>query len=846
MPKERPSFTETVNGITIDVKFLSDGIVHIQKYREGTTPKQQSYSVIMEPEDVWVNKHLSANIITMATTTLSVSLDKQSGCLSFANGSAGTLLRETKMNVNDSLLQQWALLPDEDIFGLGQLRDPAMSLRGRQFTLWNENMYTYIPYFTSERGYGLYWDNAGRSRFRSVVDCHSQGANAQTQNAANAQEQQASGQSCSFTSETGTCIDYYFIYRDGTQDGVIAGIRKLTGQATMFPLWTLGHWQCRERYKTSDELADALDRYRELRIPLDAIVQDWQYWGCDSNWNAMAFQNPYYINKVDDPQWAKYLPEDLKKQAEEYKAKGLEPRLKTPQEMIDYVHSKNAHLMVSIWANFGPWTEPFKELKEIGALMPFDTWPRNKGVQDYDPFNPKARDIYWKYLTRLHQMGIDAWWTDSSEPDHFEKPGDDDYVTHDGVWKSVKLAYPLVHNRGIYEHQRGIVSKEGQSDKVYGNTPKRSVQMTRSGAFGEQHYGTFSWSGDIQCSWEEMKRQVPSGLNFSLCGIPFWNTDIGGFFYWDYWNNPKNPALQEIHTRWMQWGTFMPLMRNHCSSPMVSELYHFGNPGDWAYDAQVDAIRLRYRLLPYLYSMAGEVVQRSGTMMRALVMDFPRDKRAIRRNDEYMFGRALLVKPVTDSLFTAKIDKRNARLTVPDVATARGLVSVYLPAGTTPALSSKGHKAKGTPVRWYDFFTNKQYDGGQEIQRSTSIYDMPVYVRAGSIMPFGPEVQYTAEKPWDDLEIRIYPGADGQFTLYEDEGDNYNYERGEFSEITFSWDDAARQLTIGSRRGSFKGMLKKRQFRVVLVGEQSGPGHQPMRGARAVQYQGKKISVSFK
>ena len=830
MPKEWPFFTETINGVTIHAEFLAHGIIHVQKYRDGHSPKKESYSIIMQPEDVWVWKSFQGDTVSMSTSTLSVSLDKRTGCLSFGNSDQGILLSETMTSLHDSLLQQWSLQPDEDIFGLGQLRDSAMSLRGRQFTLWNENMYTYIPYFTSERGYGLYWDNAGRSRFKSQVPESSLNDGSQVQ-------------TCSFTSETGDCIDYYFIYSNGTQDGVIAGIRKLTGQATMFPLWTLGHWQCRERYKTSDELAEALDRYRELRIPLDAIVQDWQYWGCDSNWNAMAFQNPYYINKVDDPQWAKYLPEDLKKQAEEYKAKGLEPRLKTPQEMIDYVHSKNAHLMVSIWANFGPWTEPFKELKDIGALMPFDTWPRNKGVQDYDPFNPKARDIYWKYLTRLHQMGIDAWWTDSSEPDHFEKPGDDDYVTHDGVWKSVKLAYPLVHNRGIYEHQRGIVSKEGQSDKVYGNTPKRSVQMTRSGAFGEQHYGTFSWSGDIQCSWEEMKKQVPSGLNFSLCGIPFWNTDIGGFFYWDYWNNPKNPALQEIHTRWMQWGTFMPLMRNHCSSPMVSELYHFGNPGDWAYDAQVDAIRLRYRLLPYLYSMAGEVVQHSGTMMRALVMDFPHDKRAIRLNDEYMFGHALLVKPVTDPLFTKKEGKKGV-VTVSDVAKATKPVKVYLPAGSTPKLVLK-RGDMGTPTKWYDFYTNRLYDGGQEVSVPTSIYHIPVFVRAGSIMPFGPEVQYSSEKPWDDLEIRVYPGADGSFCLYEDEGDNYNYEQGKFSTINFYWDDAKRTLRIAGRSGSFKGMLKKRQFRIVVVNEQSGPGHQPMRGARAVAYKGKKMTVQF-
>ena len=289
--------------------------------------------------------------------------------------------------------------------------------------------------------------------------------------------------------------------------------------------------------------------------------------------------------------------------------------------------------MISIWASFGPWTEQYRELKKMNALLPFETWPRNSGVMPYDVFNPKARNLYWKYLTHLYQMGFDAWWTDSTEPDHFEKPGDENYQTFDGSWLGVKNAFPLLHNKSIYEHQRAMK----------GNT-KRSLQMTRSGSLGIQHYGTICWSGDVVASWDEMKNQIPSGLNFSLCGIPFWNTDLGGFFYWEFEQNPKNPAIQELQTRWMQWGTFMPLMRNHCSSPMVSELYEFGKQGDWAYDAMIKAIKLRYRLLPYIYSTAGDCVQNSGSMMRALVMDYAADKKASRLNDEYLFGRNILVK----------------------------------------------------------------------------------------------------------------------------------------------------------------------------------------------------------
>ena len=798
----------------VDVQFLTPEIVHVRKWQAAlgqTPPEKQSYCVILAPQKNAATRSVAADgKVVYTSTAMRVTLDNTTGRITFADVNGSQLLAETKasfeMRTGDAdagkyrVSQTWQLRKDELIYGLGQLRKDNMSWRGQEADIWNNNTYISIPYFTSELGYGLYWDNAGRSKFRD------------------------NDEGTTFESEVAMLVDYYFMYRDGSQDGVIACIRELTGQATMFPLWAMGHWQCRERYKTSDELATALDRYRELHIPVDAMVQDWQYWGCDSNWNAMRFENPYYINKVGDEAWAKYLPDDLKKLAEEYKAAGREPRLKSPEEMVSYVHDNNSHLMISIWASFGPWTQPHKELKEIGALLPFDTWPRNRGVMPYDAFNPKARDIYWKYLSHLYRMGFDAWWTDSTEPDHFEREGDDNYMTHDGSWRSVKNAFPLVHNRGIYQHQRAMK----------GNA-KRTLQMTRSGSFGIQHYGTFSWSGDINASWAEMKKQVPSGLNYTLCGIPFWNTDIGGFFYWDYNNDPHNPALQELHTRWMQWGTFMPLMRNHCSAPMVSELYNFGSEGEWAYDCQVEAIRLRYRLLPYIYSMAGETVQRSGSMMRPLVMDFPSDRRASNLNDEYMFGRNLLVKPVTDPLYTWRDNNKQGHTIYPDIRQAAAPVSVYL-----PKVNSKSSMVNG---QWYDFYTNEQIEGGRSVMRPTPITELPVYVRAGSILPIGPDVQYSSEKSWDNLEIRVYTGADGSFTLYEDEGDTYNYERGAFTEITFTWNDADRKLTISDRKGKFKGMLQTRNFRIVLIDgnkafEQHLHGNLPMTPLKTVEYNG--------
>ena len=815
--------TTEQGGVTVSVQFYAPTIVRVVKHpSEADASKKKSYSVVLTPDArqlaAAVRVEERGQTTVLSSDYMTVTLDGTTGRVTFADAQGEVLLQE-KAAAFDMLhdgadagkyrvAQSWLVGKDEMLFGLGQLRDTSMNWRGRSIEIWNHNTYTSIPYFTSERGYGVYWDNAGRSWFKDSAD-----------------------EGTSFSSEVATCADYYFIYRDGTQDGVVAGIRQLTGQATMFPLWTMGHWQCRERYKTSDELAAVLDKYRELHIPLDGIVQDWQYWGCDSNWNAMRFQNPYYINKVGDAAWEKYLPDDLKRLAAEHKASGREPRLKSPQAMVDYVHEQNAHLMISIWANFGPWTEPYRELKAIGALLPFDTWPRQKGVMPYDPFNPAARDIYWKHLTHLYSMGFDAWWTDSTEPDHFEQPGDDDVMTHDGTWRSVKNAFPLMTNRGIYEHQRAAEKLKMKRNKSYKG--RRSVQMTRSGAFGIQHYGTFSWSGDIVASWDEMKNQIPSGLNYTLCGIPFWNTDLGGFFYWEFEQDPKNPAIQELQTRWMQWGTFMPLMRNHCSSPMVSELYEFRQPGDWAYDAMLEAVRLRYRLLPYIYSTAGDVVQGSGSMMRPLVMDFASDRKAIALNDEYLFGRSLLVKPVTDPMFTWRDDNKKGHQTYPDVRQAAAPVRVYLPAASL----KKGDGE--TACKWYDFHTGQCYEGGRSILRPCTINEIPVFVKAGTVLPIGPDVQYSSELPWDDLELRVYPGADGTFTLYEDEGDNYNYERGAFTLIGFHWNDALRTLTITDRHGSYKGMLQQRQFRVRLM----VPGE--AQEAHAVAYDGKRLTVKL-
>lgn len=376
------------DGWTTDVTFYSPSIVRVTKYPGSKAPDKKSYSVIMSPQNVELRTGLSNGVTTLSSSSITAGITAD-GIVSFLTPDGKPLISETTWShtpcthkVDEGkfkVSQSYKLQPEEMIFGLGQRQCPFLNQRGQNVRIWSGNTNITIPYFTSEKGYGLYWDNAGDSRFTDKDNI------------------------ASFTSEVAPEVDYYLIYKDGTQDGVIAGIRQLTGEATMFPIQMLGHWQCRERYKSSDELCDVLDRYRQLRIPLDGMVQDWQYWGCDSNWNAMKFVNPHYINKMGDPKWMRYLPN-----GEDPKAVYAEPRIKSPEEMVSYVHDNNSGLMISIWASFGPWTDQYRELEKIGALLPFETWPRNSGVRPYDPFNPKARDIYWKYLTHLYNMGIDA------------------------------------------------------------------------------------------------------------------------------------------------------------------------------------------------------------------------------------------------------------------------------------------------------------------------------------------------------------------------------------------------------------------------------------------------------
>ena len=764
-------------GMDVEIRFFSPKTVRVLKSPENWTFTKESLSVIKTPEQVAVTTTQSGDIVSMKSSDVRVDFNIKTGRVSFFDAAGKALFTEKDYGTqftpfNDagnktfSVRQAFLLDKDEAVYGLGQQQVDELNQRNYQHFMRQRALLASVPIIQSTKGYGMFWDNYSPTTYND-----------------NPQEM-------SFNSEVGECMDYYFMY-GGSADGVIAQIRDLTGQAPMFPLWTFGFFQSRERYKSQEETMEVVDKYRELGVPLDCIIQDWQYWGPNSNWNSMNFDNPAFSE---------------------------------PQKMIDHIHSKNAKMMISIWASFGPDTEQFKKLKDMNALFEFTTWPPTasdsrepSGVRAYDAYNGKARDLYWDYLNKgLFSKGIDAWWTDSTEPDHVNvQEKDFDIPTAMGTYRSVVNAFPLMTNGGVYNNQRSITSD------------KRVYLLTRCAFAGQQRYGANTWSGDVRSTWDVLKKQIPTGLNFSLTGIPYWNTDIGGFFLRDYDRGVANKAYQELYIRWFQYATFTPMQRSH-GSGVNKEIYNLGKKGDWSYDTEEKYINLRYALLPYLYSTGWQVTSNAGSFFRALFMDFNEDMKVHNINNQYMFGKAFLVTPVTDPMYVSSAEAKWAN-PKEDFSIAK-TQDVYLPKGT----------------KWIDFWTGETFDGGQTVKKESPIDILPLYVRAGSILPFGPKVQYSTEKKWDNLEIRIYPGADGEFVLYEDENDNYNYEKGAYSTIEFTWDNASRTLTIADREGQFQGMLKSRKFNIVIVDQSNGKGSvQSTKFIKSVSYNGKAKTVKL-
>ena len=558
------------------------------------------------------------------------------------------------------------------------------------------------------------------------------------------------------SSEVADQIDYYFIY--GPQfDKIVAAYRELTGAAPMFGKWAYGFWQCKNRYQSQQELLEVAHKYRESHIPVDNIVQDWFWWRIKGDFEF----NSHYPN---------------------------------PKGMIDDLHRNHFHLMISVWPYFDPGSEVYQEMDKLGYFI-----DRTKvaafhpaGMALYDAFNPAARKFYWGLMDSvLFKIGADAWWLDTTEPETEGRETNILVTSKVAIGNGARYAnlFPLMTTEAVYDGQRSA------SDQ------KRVFILSRSGYAGIQRHATATWSGDINSDWETFKRQIPAGLNLMVSGIPYWTTDIGGFTD----GNPGDPAYRELFVRWFEYGTFCPIFRVHGTrSNNQNELWSYGE------DAQEILTRydmLRYRLMPYIYSLAWQVTRAGYTLMRPLVMDYREEVTARNIGDQFMFGPALLVSPVTDP----GVDRRR----------------VYLP-----------------NANWVNFWTGERQSGGKFVLVAAPLETLPLLVRSGSIVPMGPAMEYTGQNPEDPIELRIYPGADADFTLYEDDGLTYDYEKGAYATIPIRWDDARQTLTIGARQGNFPGMLAHRTFLVVWVGAGHGVGVNPSGTVdKTVAYDGTAVSI---
>jgi alpha-D-xyloside xylohydrolase len=810
------TFTATAG--TMRIEFCGDRVVHVvaSPTAEIPTPK---VPIVLQPCNAKSLQVASdKNKVRLSTEEVTVSVDRSTSAVSFSNKDGAPLLAEPKeggkafdvpsvFETKTWQVQQTFSSPsDESLYGLGQHQEGIFNVRGVPIRLYQANTNISVPFLLSSKGYGILWNNAaltdfnpadqsieidpvtGKGKFttgakgvygflltsdnrkqltlqvggQEVIDLTNEWTPSTASGTASLEankeyEVLAHGgpggvhlavrppqQTTTFRAEVGKAIDYYFLYGPEL-NRVISVYRALTGEAPLFPKWAYGYWQCRERYHSQQEILDTAAEFRKRKIPVDVLVQDWQYWG-KYGWNAMKFDEDHYPH---------------------------------PKEMLAQLHADDLHMMISIWSRFGEDTDVYKRMKAQSFLIPGEPWT--------DFFNPAAQRAFWSELKNgIFDDGMDSWWMDASEPEFDVLK---DKQTFLGSGNSVRNAYPLYVTKAIYEGQRSTTDR------------KRVVILTRSAFAGQQRHAAASWSGDISANWITLRRQISAGLSFSMSGLPYWTTDIGGFFRPE--DQYTSDAYHELLIRWFEYGTFCPIFRVHG---------YKSNAELWNYGPEVERVltqydELRYRLLPYIYSAAWGVTKSGDTLMRALPLEFSSDPGARAVSDQFLFGASLMINPVTA-----------------EGATQR---SVYLPAG---------HE-------WVDFWTGKRVSGGEAITADAPLERMPIYVKAGSVIPVGPVAQSASAKA-DPVDLHIYPGADGDFTLYEDEGDSYDYEHGAYSVIPMHWDDKAQRLTVGDRRGSFPGMLEHRTFRVVRVTEAHGVGiSTPEKFDATIDFTGKSVSV---
>jgi len=803
---------------TMRIEVCGNRVIHVVASPTTEIPTPKVPVVIQPCKAQNIQVASESNEVRLSTGAITVTVDTATGALTFLSKDGNPMLAEPKdggkafdvpsiFEAKTWQVQQTFLSPlDEGLYGLGQHQEGIFDVRGVPIRLHQANTNISIPFLLSSKGYGILWNNASLTDFnpadqgivmdpntgkghittgaqgiygfvltsdnrnqltlqvgeRQVIDINNvwtptSASGAITLEANKEYEVSARGgpggvqlamrppqDTTTFRSEVGQAIDYYFFYGPEL-NRVISEYRRLTGEAPLFPKWAYGYWQCRERYHSQQEILDTAAEFRKRKIPVDVLVQDWQYWG-KYGWNAMKFDQEQY------------------------------PR---PKEMLDQLHANDLHMMISVWSKFGEDTDVYKRMRAQSFLIPGEPWT--------DFFNPAAQVAFWSELKNgIFADGMDGWWMDASEPE-----GDalKDKQTFLGNGNSVRNAYPLYVTKAIYDGQRATTDR------------KRVVILTRSAFAGQQRNAAASWSGDISSDWTTLRRQIAAGLSFSMSGIPYWATDTGGFFRPD--NQYTSDKYHELLTRWFEYGTFCPIFRVHG---------YKSNAEVWNYGPEVEKIltqydELRYRLLPYIYSAAWGVTQRGETLMRALPLEFSSDPAARKVADQFLFGPALMINPVS----TEGASQR----------------TLYLPAGSD----------------WVDFWTGKRLSGGQDITVEAPLDRIPIFAKSGSILALGPASQSASANP-DPIDLRIYAGADADFTMYEDEGDNYDYEHGAYSVVPMHWDDKEETLIIGNRRGIFPGMQERRTFRVVRVTDAHGVGITPMSKVDAtVEFDGKAISV---
>ncbi|HTD97843.1 MAG TPA: glycoside hydrolase family 31 protein [Mucilaginibacter sp.] len=771
------SYTKSPDGVVfkldkglMNIRICKADIIEVKYTILNTFPDKNSLVVI----DPWKQKTLFAvsdkkGQIIITTSKLIISVNKTTNAISYANKKGEIITAEGAENKSMNMATiagidtyncntQFNSPADEALFGLGCHPEDTLSInyKGRNQEMLIKYMTGAIPVMLSTKGYGLLWDNYSASKFYGA---------------------EAGNTQYKYVSESGKMVDYYFFYGPDF-DHIIDLYRTATGKAPMYPKWTFGLIQSQDRYKSQAEILSVKANYRNNHIPVDALVQDWYWW------------SPLPIGShVMSPE-----------------------RYPDPKAMIDELHKANLHAMISIWPVFGSGTKDFDGLKSKGFLtsITWDNFVTHTFDTYYDAHNPKARDLYWAQArdSVVKRYGWDAWWVDQCEPDNgslLDERRKADFSVGKGI--DYFNTYSLEHAKGLYKGWRKDIAG------------KRAYFLIRQAFAGSQHYAATLWSSDVTTTFRALKSQVPQGINACVSGMPYWTSDIGGYLSRTSpegipdWSEPQ---YRELFTRWFQFGTFCPIMRIHGKG----ERALFSK--NW--DADTKSIllnydKLRYRLLPYVYSLSAKVTTSNYTMMRSLAFDFRNDKNVYGIADQYMFGPAFLVNPVTQQLYTGK----NATA---DAQTRK----VYLP---------KGNK-------WFNFWTGETLTGGQTIDAAAPIETIPLYVKAGSIIPMGPNVEYTAENPSGAIELRIYPGANGEFKLYEDEGDTYNYEKGKSSTIGIKWNDKTRQLTITDRKGSFAGMPGKRKFNIILVKKGRGINTTISDNAdKSISYEGKAVSVNL-